>query len=105
MRNVGHRTTYMNIYHPLKNCLRLDHQRASEVEWSCNSKIRDFSDSYSLVLYVYARVNFTDSLKTRLDEVCLSLLFISISFFSVPFVFHNKRDSNVIAPVLDPEGR
>lgn len=105
MRNVGHRTTYMNIYHPPKNCLRLDHQRASEVEWSCNSKIRNFSDSYSLVLYVYARVNFTDSLKTRLDEVYLSLIFISISLFSVPFVFHNKRDSNVIAPVLDPEGR
>ena len=105
MRNVVQGTTYMNIYHPLKNCLRLDHQRASEVEWSCNSKIRDFSDSYSLVLYVYAGVNFTDSLKTRLDEVYLSLIFIGISFFSVPFVFHNKRDGNVIAPVLDPEGR
>ena len=77
----------------------------AKFDWSCNSKIRDFSDSYSLVLCVYARVNFTDSLKTRLDEVCLSLLFVSISFFSVPFVFHNKRDGNVIAPVLDPEGR
>ena len=102
MRNVRHATTYIDIYYPLKNCLRLDHQLASEVEQSCSSKIKDFTDSYSLVLYAYARVNLqVKKKKTRLDEVYLSLIFIGISFFSVPFVFHNKRDGNVNAPVLE----
>ena len=101
MRNVRHGTTYMDIYHPLKNCLWLDHRLASEVEQSCISTIRDFADSYSLVLYAYARVNLQNSLKRRLDEVYLSLLFSALSLLCVPIVFHNKRDGNVNAPVLD----